>query len=223
MIYHDEAAKVGRGRKRKLADYTVDQYEDLGGAFALFPTFEDLLKTVAGSGNKTARLLIDIKDAGFETEIVSLVRLYRLHDRVTYVSWVPEALYACHDLDPDAPLCLSHWCKKPGPLVRKVHHVYTAKNGAVPRSGKPYVHGERSGWFVDDILTGEMADMLTRTGGSVCVPIDMVSKPFVDAYHAKGIEVSVFSYVDLKKAQAHRDAMGIDLFFVDKKRVFDAL
>jgi len=223
MIWHDEHAKDGRGKSRKLCDIIASDYAATGGDFARFATFDALLAAAAAHPVKDAKLLIDIKDAGFEVEITSLVRLHRLQDRVVYVSWIPEALYACHALEPDAPLCLSHWCQKPGPLVRKVHKVYTAKNGAVPNSGRKYIHGERSGWFVDGQITGTLRDMLIKTGGSVCVPVGMVTKDLVAGYHADGIEVSVFSYVDLKKAQAHKDAMNIDLYFVDKKRVFDAL
>jgi len=223
MIYHDESAKDGRGKKRHLADYTAQQYQDLGGEFPHFASFEDLLKTIAGSGNKTARFLVDIKDAGFEVEIASLVRLYRLHDRVTYVSWVPEALYAMHKIEPDIPLCLSHWCKSPGPLVRSVHKVFKAKNGLVPDSGRNYVHGERSGWFIDAPVQGKMRDMLARTKGSVCVPVGMVTRALVDEYHKAGIEVSTFSYTDTKKLSAHKEKMNIDLYFIDNKIVFDEL
>ena len=223
MIWHDEHAKDGRGKTRKLCDVRADDFKTAGGDFAHFPTFDALLETVAAHPVKDANLLIDIKDAGFEVEITSLVRLHKLHDRVVYVSWLPEALYACHALEPDAPLCLSHWCKKPGPLVRKVHEVFTAKNGEVPNRQRGYVHGERSGWFVAGPVQGEMRAMLKATGGSVCVPVSMVTKELVADYHRDNIDVSVFSYVDLSKAQAHKDAINIDLYFVDKKRVFDAL
>lgn len=223
MIYHDEYAIGGDGKKHLLKDVKASDFKSVGGDFPYFPSFEALLQTVANSPHRQAQLLIDIKDAGFETEITSLVRLYRMHNRVTYVSWLPEALYACHELEPEAPLCLSHWCKKPGPLIRAKHQVYNAISGHVPRSGKTYMHGERSGWYLSEPVKGDMLDMLKRTKGSVCVPVGMVTKDLVEAYHTHGLQVSVFSYVDMKKALAHQAEMGMDLYFVDKKRVFDAL
>ncbi|MEE9348108.1 MAG: glycerophosphodiester phosphodiesterase [Robiginitomaculum sp.] len=225
MIYHDAAAKDGAGKKRKLNTVKAARYGDIGGAFAHFPSFEALLETVAAHPFKGAQLLIDIKDAGFEVEITALVNLYRLQDRVTYVSWLPEVLYACHALEPHAPLCLSHWCKKPNRVIRTVHKLYFAKKGHIARDmlRSGYISGESSGWFVDGSLAGEMADMIARTKGSICVPVAAVTKPLVEAYHAMGIEVSVFSYVDMKKALAHQKSMNIDLYFVDKMAVFDAL
>jgi len=108
-------------------------------------------------------------------------------------------------------------------MVRKLHHVYAAKDGHIARSGKTYIHGERSGWYVDGILKGDMLDMLKRTSGSICVPVTMVSQELVSAYHQHGLQVSVFSYVNLATAKADKDAMNIDTYFVDDKCVFDAL
>ena len=223
MIYHDEHALGGDGKSYKLSDVKASDYAKLGGDFARFPTFDELLETIAAHPKKEAKLLIDIKDAGFEDAITALVRLHRLHDRAVYVSWVPEALYACHALEPDAPLCLSHWCKKPNAPIRAVHKVFIAKGGAVPRPARSLVHGERSGWYIEGGITGQMLDMLKASSGSVCVPVDMVDKALVDYYHGHGLEVSTFSYVTLESAQKHRDALGIDLFFSDSKGVFAAL
>ena len=223
MIYHDEFALDETGTVHRLNEVMASDYAALGGVFSHMPSAKALFAAMGQHANKEARFLIDIKDAGFEVEIASLVRLYRLHDRVAYVSWVPEALYAMHEIEPNIPLCLSHWCKSPGPLVRSVHKVFKAKNGNVPYSGRNYVHGERSGWFVDRPVTGKMRDMLVKTKGSVCVPVSMVTRDLVDGYHSLGIEVSTFSYTDTKKLDAHQDKMNVDLYFIDNKIVFDAL
>jgi len=166
---------------------------------------------------------IDIKDAGFETEIHSLVMTAGLGERVTYVSWVPEALYQIHDIAPTVPLCLSHWCQSPNEKTRKVHKVYEARNGRIPRRSTVTIHGERSGYFVDGRLQGELFDIIKATNGSVCVPQDMVSAELVQAYHAEAIEVSAFSYVDWNSIMAADKAMKIDQYFIDDKIVFDQM
>lgn len=223
MIFHDEHAIAGDGKNYKLCDVKASDYATLGGEFATFPTFEQLLEVIANHPKKDAQLQIDIKDAGFEEAIIALVHLYRLQDRVMYVSWVPEALYAINDLNPDAPLCLSHWCQSPDKATRAIHAVYDAPDGLVPRSGRALIHGERSGWFVNGGVKGEMRDMLVATGGAVCVPVNMVSKELVSYYHRHGISVAVFSYIDLEHAKRDREAKGIDYVFSDSKAVFDAL
>lgn len=219
MIYHDAYAGDAKGRVHFLCDVMADDFAALGGTFSHMPSAEALFEMAGRHDNKTAKLLVDIKDAGFETEIVSLVHLHDLQDRVVYVSWVPEALYAIHEMSPEAELCLSHWCQKPNNMIRAKHKVFEAKSGHIPKSGRGYIHGETSGWFVDGPLKGRMREIVS----SVCVPQDMATAGLVADYHASGIQVSTFSYIVWDHIMDHDDSMKIDLYFIDDKRVFDRL
>lgn len=223
MIYHDEHALDAKGRMRKICDIMAKDFASIGGRFATIPTAEALFLAAGVHSNTRARFLVDIKDAGFEAEIHALVMLARLEQRVTYVSWVPEALYQIHELAPDVPLCLSHWCENPNALIRKLHTVYTAKDGKVSRPKRSLIHGERSGYYIQGGLRGELRDIIIKTGGSVCVPQDMVSANLVADYHKDDIQVSTFSYVNWPSIMAADKAMKIDLYFIDDKAVFDAL
>lgn len=219
MIYHDEAALDKEGKLHHLSEVMAHDFADLGGVFAHMPSAEALFAAISEHPKKDTKLLIDIKDAGFETEIHALVMLNRLASRVVYVSWVPESLYAMHDIAPDADYCLSHWCLSPDTKTRQVHKVYEAKMGHIKRPRRRIVHGERSGWFVDGPLRGELRDIVS----SVCVPQAMVSKALVEDYHKDGIEVSTFSYVDWDHINRHKERFNIDTYFIDNKRVFDEL
>jgi len=192
LIYHDEATKIASGELHHICNVMADGRESLGGAFAHMPTAEALFEAAAAHPNK-ANLLIDMKDAGFEDMLVALAKANRLTDRIVWVSWLPETLYAVRDLLPDAELTLSHWCQNPNA-------------------------GERSGWFVDGPLSGEMRDLVQN----VCVPATMVTRELVENYQADGIRVSAFSYVTrdgLDKAEAE---LGLDDYFIDAKVVFDS-
>jgi len=219
MIYHDEYALDKTGTAHRLSDVMASDFTALGGLFTHMPTAEALFAAMGQHPNKDARFLIDIKDAGFETEIHALVMLNRLAARVIYVSWVPEALYAMHDIAPDADYCLSHWCQSPDAKTRQVHKVFKAKMGHVKRPRRKMVHGERSGWFVDGPLRGELRDIVS----SVCVPQAMVSSALVDDYQKDGIEVSTFSYIDWDHIKRHKERFNIDTYFIDNKRVFDEM
>ena len=223
LIFHDEFAQDKNGKIRKICDVMAKDLIQIGGRFATMPTAEDLLHAAGLHHNKQARLLIDIKDAGFEAEIHALVMMAGLGNRVTYVSWVPEALYQIHDIAPQAPLCLSHWCQNPDALIRKFHTVHVAKNNSIPKAPSKIIHGERSGYFIDGRLEGELFDIIKMTKGSVCVPQDMVSARLVSAYHGEGIEVSAFSYVDWPSILAANSEMKIDQYFIDDKAVFDRI
>lgn len=224
MIYHDEYALDAKGRKRDICDVMATDFADVGGRFATIPSAEDLFNAAAAHSNTSTQLLVDIKDAGFEEEIHSLVMAAGLGARVTYVSWVPEVLYQINEIAPDIPLCLSHWCQNPGDIVRSHHVVHDAKNGHVPRpNGFTRKHGDRSGWFVDGSLKGELREILQRVKGSVCVPEGMATAELVAAYQADGIEVSTFSYITWPAIMAHEETLKCDLYFIDNKEVYDAL
>ena len=219
MIYHDAYANDAKGQMHFLCDVMAHDFAKLGGTFAHMPTAEALFASAAKHSNQTAKLLVDIKDAGFEEAILALVNLNRLTKRVVYVSWVPEALYAIYDLEPTAELCLSHWCQNPHELIRAKHQVFAAQGGHIPRTGRDLIHGQTSGWFIDGSLSGEMRKIVS----SVCVPQDMVTKDLVADYHKDDIQVSTFSYIDWSHIMDHDAHMGIDLYFIDDKTVFDAL
>ncbi len=223
MIYHDEFALDGAGDIRYICDVMARDFGSIGGRFATIPSAEDLLGAAGTHANKTARLLIDIKDVGFEVEIHALVVLAGLEHRVTYVSWLAQALYQIHDIAPDAPLCLSHWCKPPHRLIRESHTVFEALDGVIAKTAPTYFHGERGGHYVKGGLRGTLRDLLIKTSGSICVPRDMVSAELVSAYQADGIKVSIFSYTDWPSLMAVDEKMRIDLYFIDNKTVFDDL
>lgn len=223
VIYHDEFALDRHGQRHELSDLMASDFKALGGTFATIPIADTLFKTAGEHKNKKARFLIDIKDAGFEQEIHALVMMNHLKDRVVYVSWVPNVLYALHEMDPNIPLCLSHWCQDVPDFVRNVHKVYTSEDGHIPRLDRTYIHGERSGWYVKGGLKGALREHLIRSKGSVCVPQHMVTRDLVQAYHRDGIEVSTFSYVTWPDIRDHKEKYDIDLFFIDNKTVFETL
>ena len=128
-----------------------------------------------------------------------------------------------HDIAPHIPLCHSHWCQNPDKGIRAKHKIHTAKNGHVPRLDTAIIHGERSGWFVDGPLSGTLREVLIASKGSVCVPQNMVTKELVENYHADGLTLSTFSYVDWAHINDHKEQFNIDEFFIDHRRVFDAL
>ncbi len=221
MIYHDEFALGGSGQRQLISNTMASEFASLGGTFSRIPTAQCLFKAISDHRNKAARLLIDIKDAGFEEAIHALVCEYRLQNRVVYVSWVPNSLYALHEITPVTPLCLSHWCEDPNTLIRFSHKVHVAMDGIVPKLDHRYIHGERSGWYVRGGLRGDLREIIKNSGGSVCVPMDMVSRALVDDYHADGIKVSTFSFIDWPSIKEHKSRFNVDLYFIDNKAVFE--
>ena len=219
IVTHDEHARDARGHRHHLKDVTAAQLPQLGGDFAHMSRAEDMFEAIAAHPNTECRLLVDVKDAGFEDMLYALVARHRLRAHCLWVSWLPEVLYAIRDLDADAPLCLSHWCEPPGAATRAVHRVFEAKGNAIPRPERRFVTGERSGWFVNGALRGEMRELVDW----VCVPSGSVSRALVEDYHRSGIKLSAFSYISAAAMQAAEDRFGHDAFFSDAFEPFETL
>ncbi len=221
LIYHDEYALDKNGNKRYLSDVFAKDLSSIGGTFSYMPSVDALFEAAAKHRNNTCRLLIDIKDFGFEEEINALVHLHGLQDRCVYVSWVPNVLYRMAEIAPNIPQCLSHWPGNPNTQVRALHGVHVAPDGMIPRLLGDYFHGERSGWFVSGGLRGELRNLIAKSGGSVCLPVDMLDADLIQDYQKDGIEVSAFSFIDWKTMTDYASRYGLNEYFIDNKTVFD--
>ena len=219
MIYHDESARGVDKRKRHLCEVMSSDFEAIGGDFAHIPTADALFSEIAAHPNKECQLLIDIKDAGFEEAIYALVQAHGLITRVIWVSWLPEVLYAMNDIEAGQKLCLSHWCRRPGRNTRAIHHVFSAAKGHIKRPKRKLVIGERSGWFVDGPVRGDLRKIIT----DVCVPAGQVWPDLVKQYQDSGISVSAFSYTDMKVLENESKRLKLNSYFIDNKVPFDAL
>lgn len=218
IITHDESARDKSGIVRKICDVMARDFPTLGGDFVRMPAARDLFAAIAQHENRDCTLLIDVKDAGFEKMLYALCAQYRLRDRSIWVSWLPEVLFAVHDIDPKARTCLSHWCQSPDLTTSAVHTVYQAKFGHIDRPDRRYVHGERSGWFVDGPLRGALREIVNW----VCVPAGQISAALVEDYHTDGTQVSAFSYLTLDAMNVAEQRYGHDAFFSDAKAPFES-
>ncbi len=219
LIYHDEYALDKNGNLHHLKDVKASALKTLGGVFSHMTSAEALFAAIAAHANQDVKILIDMKDAGFEDMLYALVRANHLEDRALWVSWLPETLYAIHDLDPKAKLCLSHWCAEPTDKDKRIHQVFTAQDGHIARPKRRYVHGERSGWHVSGGVQGDLRQILT----SVCIPQAMATRALVDDYHKDNIAVSAFSYVEWAHINRHQSEFNIDDYFIDSQSVFNEI
>lgn len=217
LIYHDEATTDYSGQLHRICDVMARDRDRMGGKFGYMPSADALFSAAARHPNK-ARLLVDMKDAGFEDMLIALAHAHGITDRIVWVSWLPETLYAVRDQLPHAELTLSHWCKNPNATIRSIHMVHEAIDGDIKRPKRRFAHGERSGWFVDGPLSGDIRSLVDN----VCVPVDMVSRELVENYQRDNIGVSAFSYVSRINLDNAAKALGLNDYFIDDKTVFDS-
>jgi len=217
MVYHDETAQDASSKSRYLSEIMARDYAKLGGTFSYMPTLEQLFSDIAEHANKDCLLLVDIKDAGVETALYALAKSFGLSKRIIWVSWLPEVLYAMNDIETGQSLCFSHWCRRPGRWTRAIHHVFSADKGHIERPSRKVVVGERSGWFVDGAVRGDLRRILTH----VCIPANQVWPDLVTQYQTDSIQVSAFSYTRKRALKSESKRLKLDSYFIDNKTLFE--
>jgi hypothetical protein len=87
----------------------------------------------------------------------------------------------------------------------------------VKRPKRRLVVGERSGWFVDGPLRGELRDIITH----ICVPAGQVWPELVSQYQKDGISVSAFSYTDKNILENESKRLNLNEYFIDNHTLFE--
>lgn len=217
MIYHDEKSQDKNGNSHFLCEVMAKDYSKLGANFSHMPTAISLFEEIVAHENQTCKLLVDIKDAGIEDMLFALAKSFNLLNRIVWVSWLPEVIYAMNDIQKGQQLCLSHWCRRPGRNTRALHHIFSAVNGHIKRPKRALVVGERSGWFVDGPVRGELRQILTH----VCVPAGQVWPELVAQYKRDNISVSAFSYTDKETLENESKRLNLNEYFIDDHTLFN--
>jgi len=94
VIIHDETLKKVFGHDIHVNQSSLSELRRLtGGAI---PTFEEALEFI---NDKVSRVLAEIKEEGYEGEVLKGIRKQGLHDRVIIVSFHEQALSRIRELD----------------------------------------------------------------------------------------------------------------------------
>ncbi len=111
IINHDRYFKPYTNRKIDIVTSTLDELmksvnnssPDTG-----IMTLSEALDLFKSKMRAESRIFIDIKDYGEENQILNEIKIRALEENVIIVSWLPEVLFAVHNLEPEIPLCFSH-------------------------------------------------------------------------------------------------------------------
>ena len=94
IISHDDDLKRVYGKDVRISEATLDELKGLTGN--RIAALEEVLQFVDG---RVEKILVELKDAGYEKEVLDLVRKVDLRDRVIIVSFHEEVLARVRDLD----------------------------------------------------------------------------------------------------------------------------
>ena len=109
FVYHDASIRIPGTRARPFSTtpgsvLSAIQYPD--GEPLL--TLKAAVESFARFSQPSQTLCIDIKDGGFESIHLKLVRDAGMEGRVVFISWIPQTILRLHKLGTSAPLILSY-------------------------------------------------------------------------------------------------------------------
>jgi glycerophosphoryl diester phosphodiesterase len=94
VISHDDSLKRVFGKETPLSHATLDELKDLTGGKIV--TLEEALRFLGG---KVEKILVELKEAGFEKETLDVIGKEKLREKVIVVSFHEEALARVRELD----------------------------------------------------------------------------------------------------------------------------
>jgi len=107
VVIHDPVAMVSPGIWRHVDELTLAEMRQVP-ALSSLATFDEMCRTFAANAGEDTLMHVDVKVAGFETEIRDVLSAHGLLERAVLVSWIPSVLSTFHALEPAIPLCFSH-------------------------------------------------------------------------------------------------------------------
>ncbi len=94
IISHDDNLKKVFGKDRRVNMATLEELKQLSADRV--PTLEEALISI---DKKVDKILVELKEAGYEKKVLDIIRTQRLKDRIIIVSFHEESLAAVKNLD----------------------------------------------------------------------------------------------------------------------------
>jgi hypothetical protein len=172
------------------------------------------------------KLCLDIKDYGFEKTHLDLVKQHDLEKNIIFVSWIPQSLFKLQELGCRSPLVFSYWnIYRLGIFGRMIstiisrcatpvgHFVLLGRSRVFTDLGK-LGHGYQHAVVAQE-LPEKMADVLSKSGGGICVHFSMVHQKMLAYCRDRKLQTWIFSVNGLKDYKRYAENDRIDVIFCD--------
>lgn len=217
-----------------LAELKKIPHKNFNDSFIL--TFAEFCKQVANC-DSLKLICIDVKESGFENEIVNMLKENRLLKKSVIISWLPEVLFRIHQIEKTIPLCFSHISPKGiykfftkkiifkflqslvqifNPDLKRVQFYFNEYNDVAENKPTPGFDHEH---FVYPHLTGELLKIISESKGWICVPHELTNLKLILHYQNLGIKVCLFT-MNTKKDLSKKIALQADLILTDEAKFF---
>jgi glycerophosphoryl diester phosphodiesterase len=214
LIHHDPYISDTLEQRQYFCDMTYDELKEkyTQKIFHYLPArLIEFLREMQTNNAYGVMTYLDIKEFGREKEILRLFDSFSLKENLVIVSWLPEVLFAVHNLDKTIPLCFSHYPLVPGSILKNIflrmsfrgkkivggHGIFFPLNAYNKTELDKYNTENKPGDDFEHLaaapICGELSDVLQSVHGMVCFDIKLASRKLVELYYKKGIRVVLYS------------------------------
>lgn len=227
IVHHDPVFKCRNGLKHKIFLYTLEDISALrypDGERLL--SLRDALEYFSARNHELQKLCIDIKDYGYEEEILQLVREYSLEENIIFVSWIPQTLTILSEAGSSSPLILSHFSilrlGKAGRVFSRViqdiswrfsHLVLMGRNrikDGVINSAIGFQHS-----LICAELPEKILQVIKESRGGLCIHHSLVNKHLLEYCDKSDLRLWIYTVNDVTEFKKFTDMPGIDVIFSD--------
>lgn len=181
-------------------------------------------------------IYLDIKESGAEEAMIKLLDRQIQNKKVTIISWLPETLFKVHEINPHIPLCFSYIpFRYPAlfPAVRLLRGTIENSRWRNPERKRyffldqynsPVTSGIRPGddveHYVSSGISGKMADVLSESGGFVCIHYSLSQTENCAELRKNGIGTILYSINDEKLLNYYIKHSNPDYILTDNAHLF---
>lgn len=227
FVYHDPVF-IQNGKKKylfKCGKKEIESWSYSNGEKIL--TLDKLLDIFENRKNKSQKLCLDIKDFGYEQELVALVHKKNLNENIVFISWIPQTLYEIYRIDKNFPLILSHhnitkfgwmgeWVSL---LIKNLSFNLFETFYMGYRKSKVELSGNMLGIthvYLCTKLDNSLAQILAASKGGICVHYSQACNKLYKYCDKESLELWIYSVNDMDSYRKFDSIKEINVIFSDK-------
>ncbi len=240
LIHHDPYIYDATEQRVYFCDVSYDELKEkfIHKSIPYLPArLIEFLREMQMNNSYGVMTYLDIKEYGREKEVLRLFDSFSLTENLVIVSWLPEVLFAVHELNKTIALCFSHYPLIPGSFLRSAvlrskfnrtktiygHQIFFPHNAYNKTDLNRYFTENKAGDDYEHLATapvrGELLAMLQTVNGMVCCDMRLTSRKLVQLYHEQGIQVAVYSAKHQREIEQYINKIGVDVILSDNNEL----
>jgi glycerophosphoryl diester phosphodiesterase len=204
FLLHDPCFPSSNGRNLCLAKTAAEEIRRSEWLAEPITELDTALTVFSDNSAAPQKLCIDVKDLGFESTYLALLKKHNLEDRIIFLSAIPKCLRSLRDLGFLGPLILTQWNLAAfglaGRMLSKAIKSMNINFGDrvwfgsahIESDLKPYQHGYEHKLVSAD-LPASLISLLSKSRGGLCAPKSLYGEQLAKFCADAGLKLWLYS------------------------------